>query len=199
MSASLPCEYKGLFLQVAKGDKQAFRAIFDLYKKPFYSVAFKMTQSSYLAEEIVQEVFILFWTKRKQVGAAEKPSNYLFTILYNSVYANFKKLASEKLMKQAVLQQTKSWEDPIMEKVLVTREDRQLLDAVIGQLPPQQQLVYKLSKQEGLSRLEIASQMHISPHSVKNHLHDAVKFIRHHFKDKKAVSAVIFVAAWLTL
>jgi RNA polymerase sigma-70 factor (family 1) len=191
MLLPLPNDNTALFLQIAEGDKTAFRVIFDVYKAPFYSAAFKMTRSAYLAEEIVQEVFILLWTKRVQVAAAEKPAAYLLTILYNCIYGHFKKIAAEKNMKQLLLQNSNGLEEQSLESILQAKENQQLLNEIIEQLPPQQQLVYKLSKQEGMSRIDIAGQLHISPNSVRNHLHDAVKSIRHYFKDKKAISSVI--------
>ena len=51
-------DIKKLLKQVAEGNEQAFRVIFDHYKVPFHAAAFKMTRSADLAEEIVQEVFI---------------------------------------------------------------------------------------------------------------------------------------------
>ena len=191
MSHPLPSDNKVLFVQTAQGDTTAFRCIFDIYKAPFYAAAFKMTRSAYLAEEIVQEVFILLWTKRQQVAAAEKPAAYLLTVLHNCIYAHFKKIAAEKNLKHLLLQNSNGPEEPSLENMLQLKENQQLLREIISQLPPRQQLIYKLSKQEGLSRMEIASQLHISPHSVKNHLQDAVKSIRHYFKDKKAISSVI--------
>jgi RNA polymerase sigma-70 factor (ECF subfamily) len=194
MNNTSPCDYKALFLQIAEGDRNAFRAVFDLYRTPFYSAAFKMTRSSYIAEEIVQEVFILLWTKRALVAAADNPSAYLFSIVHNCIYAQFKKIASEKHMKEAILQDAKDWEEDTIEKVLQEKENRQLLDAVINQLPPRQQMIYRLSKLQGLSRIEIATQLHISPNSVRNHLQDAVKSIRHYLKDKEA--ALILLALY---
>ena len=191
MLYQLPNDNKALFLQIAEGDKTAFKVIFDVYKAPFYSAAFKMTRSAWLAEEIVQEVFILLWTKRVQVAAAEKPSAYLLTILHNCIYSHFKKIAAEKNMKQLLLKNSTGPEEQSLETILQAKENQQLLKEIIEQLPPQQQLVYKLSKQEGMSRIEIASHMHISPNSVRNHLHDAVKSIRHCFKDKKAISSIL--------
>ncbi|MEO6317074.1 MAG: sigma-70 family RNA polymerase sigma factor [Chitinophagaceae bacterium] len=191
MLSTLPPDDKMLFAKIAAGDLTAYRSVFDTCKAPFYSAAFKMTRSAYLAEEIVQEVFILLWTKRTQVAAAEKPSAYLLTILYNSIYSHFKKIAAEKNMKLAFLQNSSGQEAQPMEYILQEKENQQLLKDIIEQLPPQQQLVYKLSKQDGLSRIEIAGQLHISPNSVRNHLQEAVKSIRHYFKDKKAISSII--------
>jgi len=192
MLLPLPSDNKAFFLQIAEGDKTAYKAVFDIYKAPFYSAAFKMTRSAYLAEEIVQEVFILLWTKRTRVASAEKPAAYLLTILYNRIYGHFKKIAAEKNLKQLLLQNSNGPEEQSPEAILQAKENQQLLKEVVGQLPPQQQLVYKLSKQEGMSRIEIACHMHISPNSVRNHLQDAVKSIRHYFNDKKAISSILF-------
>ncbi len=196
MPTLLPSENKALFLQIAAGDITAYRAVFDTYKAPFYAAAFKMTRSAYLAEEIVQEVFIILWTKRALVAAAETPAGYLLTVLYNCIFAQFKKIAAEKNMKLVLVQNGEAGEEESLETLLQIKENQQMLQNIIAQLPPRQQLVYKLSKQQGMSRIEIASQLHISPNSVRNHLQDAVKSIRHYLKDKKAISALIACIAY---
>ncbi|HLA58069.1 MAG TPA: sigma factor [Puia sp.] len=89
-------------MQVSKGDETAFRAVYDLYKGPFYANALRITRSSDAAEEILQEVFIALWNKRVKVGDAINPIGYLFAILHNSIYFHFRKLALEKQMKQRV-------------------------------------------------------------------------------------------------
>lgn len=68
-----------------------------------------------------------------------------------------------------------------------------MLESLIKQLPPQQRIVYKLSRLQGLSRQQIASQLHISPHTVKNHLQQATRFINAYYKE--GVSAFI----WATI
>ena len=53
-------------------------------------------------------------------------------------------------MMKIVGEQTLESENPV-EDLLLAKENRKLLDKVISRLPPRQQLIYKLSKQEGLS------------------------------------------------
>lgn len=197
MPNASPFDLKVLFGQIAAEDKNAFRVVFDLYRAPFYSAAFKMTRSAWMAEEIVQEVFILLWTKRTLVEAADNPSAYLSGILYNCIYAHFQKIAAEKHMKEIVMQNAVDQEKNTVEKILQEKEDQQILDAIIRQLPPRQQMIYKLSKQQGMSRIEIASELHISPNSVRNHLYDAVKFIRLYFDKKNgAVLTLLLFCRW---
>ena len=168
-----------LLRRVAEGDEAAFREIFDLYKKRFYVAALKMMRSDDAAEEIVQEVFIKLWARRRALSAVGNPSGYLFAILYNSIYTHSKKVAAEKRMKRMLLE-VQAERVFSMEEQYHEKETNQMILGLIGQLPFRQQQVYVLSKQEGLSREEIAERLHISPHTVKNHLQEAVKFIRAH-------------------
>lgn len=188
---------KEMLLRVAEGDEMAFRAVYDFYKATFHATAFKMTRSADTAEDIVQEVFVTLWNKRTQIGQARNPLGYFFTILHNCIYSHFRKVMMERQMRQKVSDNTEHIEENPVEELLLAKENRELLKAVISQLPPQQQLVYRLCKQEGLSREEVADKLNISPNTVKNHLASAIEFIREYLK--KGASAIIWAMIWISL
>jgi len=190
----LPYHIKILLKQIAAGDEYAFRIIFDHYKAPFYGAAFKMTRSAHIAEEIVQEVFVTIWVKRELIAAAGSPADYIFTILHNCIYAHFRKLALERKLKSH-LKEERNESEELIETLLLEKENRAILENVISQMPPQQGLVYKLAKQEGWSREEIAKRLNISPNTVKNHLAAAVKYLRSYFRN--AASVLIWTAIWM--
>lgn len=185
------------FARIAQDDEIAFRAVYDFYKATFHATAFKMTRSADTAEDIVQEVFVTLWNKRTQVGQAKNPLAYFFTILHNCIYAHFRKVMLERQMRQKVADNSDHIEENPVEELLLAKENRELLTAIISQLPPQQQLVYRLCKQEGLSRAEVADKLNISPNTVKNHLAAAIEFIREYFK--KGASAIIWAIIWTNL
>jgi RNA polymerase sigma-70 factor (ECF subfamily) len=173
-----------------------FRIVFDHYKTPFFSAAYKMTRSADIAQEVVQEVFVTSWVKRQLIAASRRPQDYLFTILHNCIYAHFRKLAQERQLKLKLAQHEQQTEYQI-EELLNEKENTALLEDMISQLPPQQKLIYKMAKQEGLSRAEIAEKLNISSHTVKNHLHAAVEYLRCYFK--KDASAIIWLTIWMNL
>ncbi len=196
MRKDLPYNISMLLKQVAEGDEQAFRTVFDHYKAPFHATAFKMTRSADIAEEIVQEVFVTLWVKRKLVGGAKKPEGYLFAILHNCIYAHFRKLVLERQLKSKVAQAEEQSEN-LIETLLLEKENRTILENIISQLPPQQKLIYKLAKQEGVSREDIAKQLNISPNTVRNHLATAVDYLRAYLK--KNESAIIWAVILMHL
>jgi len=170
-----------LLKRIAQDDEKAFRIIFDRYKKRFYGAALKMSRSPDIAEEIVQEVFLTLWLRRSTLAEVENPASYLLTIAYNSISHQFRKMAREKRVKERLIERM-SMSECSTEKIIEEKENRQLLQNIICQLPTQQQLIYRLSKQDSLNRNEIAEQLHISPNTVKNHLLKAMKYIKTHFK-----------------
>lgn len=196
MQKDLPYNIQILLKQIAEDDESAFRGVFDHFKEPFHAAAFKMTRSADIAEEIVQEVFVALWEKRKLVASAKKPEGYLFTILHNSIYTHFRKIAQERKLKSKIAQAEDKSENQI-ETLLLEKENRTILENVISRLPPQQRLIYKLAKQEGVSRDEIAKQLHISPNTVRNHLATAVEYLRAYFK--KNESAIIWAVILMYL
>ena len=86
-----------------------------------------LTRSTHIAEEIVQEVFVTLWIKRKLLALAKKPESYLFTILYNCIYAHFRKLAQDRKLKLKIGQEEEESESPI-EALLLEKENREMLE-----------------------------------------------------------------------
>jgi RNA polymerase sigma factor (sigma-70 family) len=65
---------------------------------------------------------------------------------------------------------------------LEVKEYHQLVQQAIAQLPPQRKIIYLLSKEEGLKQQQIADELQLSPHTVRNHLADAFRSIRNYVK-----------------
>ncbi|HUZ60995.1 MAG TPA: hypothetical protein VMU83_19635 [Hanamia sp.] len=64
MPTAISYSDKILFQKIASGDVEAFREIFDLYKKRLFAIAIKLSKSQLVSEEITQEVFISLWVSR---------------------------------------------------------------------------------------------------------------------------------------
>ena len=182
---------KILLLKISEGDERAFKKLFDIYYGRFYAVALKMTQSDEIAKDIVQDVFMNLWIIRENLGGIDNPCSYFFTAVYRRIYHHYRKVALEKkIFEQLPVPESADTTD----EIILIREMTKRVSQAIDRLPLQQQLVFKLVKQEGLSRKEIADKLQISPHTVKNHLAVALKFIRSFLEDTNFIFPFIF---WL--
>ena len=181
---------KECFQSLAKGDASAFGTIFEFYKKRVFSVAFKMLKSETDAEEIVQDVFLSIWLAKGRLADIHDPEAYLFTITYNTIYTHLKKVSSNQKLLNALLSHLTEIQNTT-EETIAANETQKLIHDAILLLPPQQRMVYELSKQEGLSYDEIAERMHIARNTVRNHLAEAMKAVRAFLK-KTALFLIVF-------
>ena len=175
-------DYKAIFAAIALDDEVAFKALFDLYKNKLYAVAFKWTKSAYDAEEITQDVFISIWTSRAQLPAINDPHAYIYTVIYNKVNKYLKKHTNQQRILRLSLWNAKKYSNETEETILAD-DSRQCINNAVAQLSPQKKLIYDLSRNQGKSYDEIAEALHLSKNTVKSHLLQAVKFIRHYVKE----------------
>lgn len=180
---------KELLLRIAESDEKAFRVFFDRYKDRFYAVGLKMTRSDEVAQEMVQDIFLKIWQNRTSLSEIDRPETYFFTVLYRQVYRHYKKLALDsKLL--TFLAESPHFQN-VTDETVLAHESKRLIDEAIRKLPRQQQIVFRLSRQDGLSREQIAEQLHISPNTVRNHLADAIRFIRSYFNQASLIYALL--------
>ncbi len=170
-------DIKIFFKSLGDGDTDGFETFFETYKKKVFGVAFKMLKSETEAEEIVQEVFLSIWQSRDKLYNVNDPEAYFFTITYNAIYSQLKRVSRNLQMVDAVVKQITERQYSVEEAIAAFETDKLIREA-LRQLPPQQRTVYELNKLQGLSYHEISECMNLSQNTVRNHLSVATKTVR---------------------
>ena len=182
-------DLKSLLYKTSMHDESAFGKIFRSFSGMVYSFSYKLTRSDYLAEEIVQEVFLKVWTHRESLPQINNFSAYLFTITKNLAFNILKhNLIEEKAKTILYDQRTVSHET---EETVIYQDYQQLLNKAINHLPPQQKLVYSMCHQEGLRYKEAAQKLKISQLTVKTHMQQAIRNIKTQFEGLMRVSVLL--------
>ncbi len=164
-----------LLLSLAQGNDHAFASVFHHYRHRIYGIALRLLGTTSQAEDVVQEVFLKMWLKRNELHEISHFKAYLFTVTRNHIFTSLKLLAREQLMESEL---STTMIPDIRDAAIIHKEYEQILQRAIAQLPPQQELIYKLSKEEGLKRNEIADRLQLSPETIKVHLANAMRNIR---------------------
>lgn len=167
--------------KVASGDEKAFRKLYDHFWSKIYSVAFTLTKSAELSEEIVQDVFIKIWLKKEQLSAINKFEDYLFIVARNHIYNQLRK----KTCDQSYTEYLEKYFQKMAvspEQEMLFKETNQLINKALKQLPTRQREVYQLSRNEGFNNAAIAIKLGISKLTVKCHMTKALQFIRHYLQ-----------------
>lgn len=186
---------KDLLHQIARGDEAAFRCFFDHYTPLLFTFVERLTKSKADAEEIVQDTFMKIWTNRESLPFIDKPAHYCYVIARNKALDNIRKVARDQRLLDQVWNTIVTEADNSLENHLQSQEYYQLIDQALSQLPPQKQLVFNMSRQEGLNHLEISQRLGLSKSRVNNILVEALKHVKSFLEQHSHLFALIF---WFT-
>ncbi|MBX3255309.1 MAG: sigma-70 family RNA polymerase sigma factor [Chitinophagaceae bacterium] len=168
-----------LLERIANSDAEAFTIFFHQYRNKVYSVALKVSGAGPVAEDAVQDIFMKVWMKRADLAQVNNIGAWLNTITCNHVFTLLKR-RTNKERKEITLEYLEI-ADPGMadtDKMVLSRETEAILKSAIKTLPPQQGKVYRLVKEYGWKREEVAMRLNLSAETVKVHLARAIKSIR---------------------
>ncbi|MBO9729740.1 MAG: RNA polymerase sigma-70 factor [Chitinophaga sp.] len=165
-----------LLVSLREDNREAFTEIYQRYWKQLLAIAYLHSRDKNIAEEIVQEVFISLWNRRGELFI-DNVGAYLATAVRLSV---FKQYARQK-RRTEIIEATAdplpaSWE----EEKIFSRFMQQHINGIVEELPEKCRLVFKLSREEGLSIPEVARRMGIAEKTTEAHLTKALKVLRLH-------------------
>jgi RNA polymerase sigma-70 factor (ECF subfamily) len=160
-------------------DAPAFEQLYRRYMHVLMAAIYKWSEDSAEAEDILQEVFLDLWEKRKQINIKNGIFPYLYSI---TRYKIFDRLREKKLSDR----QLRAWYSLSTEAAVLTVAFREeelenkevLVSSELAQLPAQMKRVYLLSAEQGKSIREISEELLVSPYTVKNHLQKIRKRLR---------------------
>ena len=178
-----------------EGNETAFRKIYLHFGPKIYSFAFSFLKEKQQSEEIVQETFLALWENRQKFDESRALEPYLFTIAKRLVLDQLRKVVNTKVLRGKLLvtiakQHNETEEQIIFSDMLVFAE------RAIDELPKQQQIVFRLSRMEGLSYEEIAERLSLSKNTVKNHLIVAAKKLKTHFDNQEMIYLLCVFSAF---
>jgi RNA polymerase sigma-70 factor (family 1) len=179
---------RDLFALIATGNEPAFAELFRRYDKRIYPFVLNMIRSESQAEDITHEIFIKLWLHRSKLPHIERPDAYILTIASRHTLDHIKSNLNQAKMAQQLSYTMANASSNVTEETLLYRQSLELVEQAVERLPEQQRKVYSLSRKEGYTNDEIAHQLNISRHTVRNHLAEALRSIRRYLNDNGQVS-----------
>jgi RNA polymerase sigma-70 factor (ECF subfamily) len=138
----------------------------------------------YLAEEIVQAVFIKLWEVREQINPEKSLIFYLSTIAKNMLMNTYQRQTVEFVYRKLLSEQQVDY-DVTTEEDIDRKWLENFADELIRQLPPSRRKIFILSRKEGFSNKQIAEILNISVSTVETQLSLAMKFMRKEFQKNR--------------
>ena len=174
-----------------KDDLRAFDQLFIKYHKKLYYFAKGYLKSDEKAEGLVQEVFIRIWTNRYNIKEYLSFNAFIYSIAYNAILNQFRKMNRErKYIDQYLLYREEKSNNTSLE--VEYNNLLELANKAIEKMPEKRKLVYKMSREKGLSNQEIAETLGISKKTVENQIHAALKFLKQELGKDSVLSVLFF-------
>lgn len=182
---------KNLLDLISKANQHAFRMLFNLYNNKVYSYAVKLLKSEAAAEEVVQDVFLNIWVNKENLPNIQNFGGYLRQVTRNYALTALRKIARENL---AFSRKNHDWKDIDLqtENYISTKEIQETLNQALETLPPQQKLIFKMCRLEGMKQAEVAQQLDISIPTVKTHLRLASQTVKNYMRLHGDLGLIVF-------
>lgn len=159
------------------GDRVAYEKIYQRYWLKLYRHALKMLQNEEEAKDVVQDVFVMLWSKQNELNSITSLSSYLYASVRNKILNLFKRNRIEDnhldSLKVFIGQGENITDHLIREKNLSA-----IIEKEITLLPDRMRQVFELKRKNNLSYQEIAKEMTISDLTVKTQMNKAIKVLR---------------------
>ncbi|MFL5811102.1 MAG: RNA polymerase sigma-70 factor [Flavisolibacter sp.] len=162
------------------GDEDAFTEIYKRYWEKLLAIAYYHSRDKQTAEDIVHEVMISLWIRKKELQIQSLEA-YLATAIK---FAVFKFIVRDKRQRELLAgRQTEA--DERIEDKLEIKFLEEYLHGIVERLPEKARIVFKLSRTEDLSIKEIAGKIDLSPKAVEYHMTRALRTVKEAFRKIK--------------
>jgi len=145
-----------------------------------HAYSLRIVLNEEVAEDIVQEVFLECWNRRRSIDVAKSMKPYLYTLARTKSIDYLRKAENKNLSFSEVetrldqlFFETLALDDPVD-----TGEMGQIIEKTILSLPPKCKKVFLLSRKNGMKNKQIAELLDLSVKAVEKHITKAVKQIR---------------------
>jgi RNA polymerase sigma factor (sigma-70 family) len=175
-------------IRLQNGEVQAFDALYNRHHRAVYANIFKLVKEATASQDILQEVFIALWEHRLSIDADQSVAGWLFVVSYNKSIAYLK-----RALRQAIVRSELGNEVYPDENEVTLRERQvQRLEEAVQQLSPQKRKVLELCKFQGRTYEEVAQELNISKHTVKEYVSLAIGNIKEYIKNHPENMILLF-------
>jgi len=188
-------EGKRIAKQIKAGNLETFQEFYQCYFKRLHNYATLFTNQTDVAEDIVQEAFFKIWNKRNTIDCNQSLSGFLYRTVRNLCLNTQKQQkVHEKFVDFA--QHYEAIDGIYKHDFELTANTDDLyvyteIKKAINELPEKRREVFKLSKLDGYSHEEIATQLSITPKGVERHITLSNKTLQQKLKHLKTAIFVL--------
>ncbi|HEY0387790.1 MAG TPA: sigma-70 family RNA polymerase sigma factor [Gaiellales bacterium] len=168
----------GLLALVARGDREAFARLYDLYAAPAYSLALRVVRDRDLASDVVQDAFLTIWNQASKFDSSRgQPSSWILTVTHHKAVDLVRREERRRAEAMDEARDTPDTAAPVEEQAWqgVAREQ---VRAAMSKLPDPHREVLELAYFAGYTQSQLAERLAVPIGTVKSRTFAAMNALR---------------------
>jgi RNA polymerase sigma-70 factor, ECF subfamily len=168
-----------LLRRVARGDREAFAAFYDLTKTRVYGLVLRVLRDSGYSEETTQEIYLEVWRAASQYDSAKGSAlAWLLTMAHRRA---IDRVRAEQAGSHRELRYGATNADPASDVVAdsaIARDERRRVSECLDTLTDAQRQCIELAYYGGLTYAEVSQRLAANLSTIKSRIRDALRGLR---------------------
>lgn len=172
------------------GDSKAYAEIYERFWGILYRYSRKLLQSDNEADDVVQDTFVMLWSKAADLELRISLSSFLYASVRNSILKKFKhSKVKDKYL--ASLDKFMDEGNAVTDHLVRERELAARIEYEVSLLPDKMREIFLMSRRENLSYKEIAERLGIAENTVKKQIFRALRALKLKFGSMLTVALTL--------
>ena len=165
---------------IKEGNESAFQELYEKYRKALFVYAFRVVNDEQVCFDLVNDAFILLWTKREKIINDSYTMDYLFKIVRSRALNYIRDAQVQKKRETFMISNLIQLPEDKLEQIQLN----QVLTHAISSIPsPASRRIFEMCYLEDMTSKDIAISKSISINTVRVHLMKAIKILRNSLKN----------------
>lgn len=152
-------------------DVVAFRVLYDRYWKQLLVKANYLLRSNEDAEDVVHDIFVDLWKRKAELTIENTFRTYISAAVN---YMCLRKVAERKTVTLNSGNYKYESADLSTQQYLSFRDLQYQFNIALNELPEKCRLIFRMSREEGMTDKQIASELDLSLHTIRTQIHRAI-------------------------
>jgi RNA polymerase sigma factor (sigma-70 family) len=168
----------GLLALTARGDREAFARLYDMYGPTAYALALRVVRDRELAADVVQEAFLAVWNRASSFDSSRgRPSNWILTLTHHKAVDTVRR--HERRRAEAIDEAAGAPDQaPPVEEQAWSGVARDQVRRALAKLPDPHREVIELAYFDGYTQSELAERLALPIGTIKSRTFAAMNSLR---------------------
>lgn len=190
MPAHTMRDEESVLAAAARGETNAFRALYDTHRAEVARLVFRMLPAQSDHDDVVQEVFVQVFRSLKDFRGQSKFSTWLHRVTVNVVLMHRRSQKSRPHLSDEEVVEVRDEGASPPDDDAERRERMRAFGRILGRLSDKKRIAFVLHELEGLSPQEVANAMQCPVLTVRTRLFYARRELEAMMRDEPALAAL---------